>query len=129
MNFDMELKARQIIKARMMDDRRNAFGAARCDYCGERSDIFHMHEIIGRNRTIKQPQIRKYTYAIELCALLCDSCHLNRPITSKAAHQKFFDILYALYTPEAVKQALGKIPTQYLSGIWIPEMMEDEKAD
>lgn len=119
--WDMNLKARRLVTEFMKMDRIIRFGDCRCDLCDRITTKLDMHEIVSRNRTINNEELRKLTYAKEICGLLCGDCHLNKPVTSRDSQEKIFGVLIALYGVNRVRAALDKIPAQYLMNIYFPE--------
>jgi len=57
---------------------------AKCDLCGD-AKATDYHEIVSRGRTVNDDAARAHSFARELCAMLCNPCHLNLAHNPKAA--------------------------------------------
>lgn len=73
----------------------------RCDVCGKTAH--DLHEIFYRNMTAKDSKAREASYAKELCALLCKSCH--DCANNNLWHDALLQLNYWEYGVENVRSA------------------------
>ena len=65
---------------------RGGFRSPHCDMCGK-TNATDYHEIASRGRTMNNNAARTYSFHRELCAFLCNQCHLNSAHNPKVAEK------------------------------------------
>jgi hypothetical protein len=122
----MPYRTRAQIRLEIIGEMKSLCGYPKCYLCDEvGSDV---HEIISRNRTQYNEEVREQSFEPELCAWLCDTCHSRKAIT------KFHQTLMlaqnvGLYGWNRVKTAFDAIPERFRLGIEFPEYEQEYYID
>lgn len=121
-------KPRLVIKLEMIDDRIRKYGKIRnscpCDYC-QKNPGTQMHELINRNRTAGNDEVRKLTFSKFLCSIVCPECHTGScVVTTRKARSSLFMRNCDLYGYEMVHDAFKAVPEPYRAFIELPSLEE-----
>lgn len=113
------MKQRDLNKHQMAYDR-GAFGSwPVCDYCQKRSGV-EMHERIARSKTVGNEEARELSFQVELCNLLCQTCHFSAD-NQEVDHQLWMYSI-RLYGMERVRTAFQKLQASMRTKLVVPEL-------
>lgn len=110
---------RKLVKHQMVIDRGGY--PPPCDLCGNIPGM-DMHEIVSRGRTVGNKTAREYSYAKELCALLCQPCHAKAH--TKAVREQLLQKNIERYGYTAVEEAFQRVRDSLHTGLDIEMPLE-----